>query len=100
MLKKIILVCVIAAISFLAYNHLNNSDSAPIIAITQIAPHPSLDKIRQGFLDTFQKKYPHFKIDYQNAQGSQPLSMQIAQKFASAAPKLIIAITTPSAMSC
>ncbi len=100
MFKKIILVCVTAVISFLAYNHLNSNNSAPIIAITQIAPHPSLDKIRQGFLDTFQKKYPNFKIDYQNAQGSQPLSMQIAQKFVSAAPKVIIAITTPSAMSC
>ncbi|PIZ34162.1 MAG: ABC transporter permease [Alphaproteobacteria bacterium CG_4_10_14_0_8_um_filter_37_21] len=102
MLKKIILVCIIAATSFLIYDHLNyNGDSAvPVIAITQIAPHPSLDKIRQGFLDTFQKKYPIFKIDYQNAQGSQPLSMQIAQKFVSAAPKLIVAITTPSAMNC
>jgi putative ABC transport system substrate-binding protein len=100
MLKKIILVCIIAALSFLAYNHLSHNDNAHIVSITQIAPHPSLDKIRQGFLDTFQKKYPNFKIDYQNAQGSQPLSMQIAQKFVSVAPKLIIAITTPSAMSC
>lgn len=101
MLKKIILVCVIAATSFLAYDHINNSkDNTPVIAVTQIAPHPSLDKIRQGFLDTFQEKYPNFKIDYQNAQGSQPLSMQIAQKFVSASPTLIVAITTPSAMSC
>lgn len=100
MFKKIILVCIIAAITFLTYNHVNhNADNAPVIAITQIAPHPSLDKIRQGFLDTFQKQYPNFKIDYQNAQGSQPLSMQIAQKFVSAAPSLIVAITTPSAMS-
>ena len=100
MFKKIILVCVITATSFLTYNHLSNSDHVPVIAITQIAPHPSLDKIRQGFLDTFQKQYPNFKVDYQNAQGSQPLSMQIAQKFVSAAPKLIVAITTPSAMNC
>lgn len=82
------------------YHHLNDNENVPIIAITQIAPHPSLDKIRQGFLDTFQKKYPNFKIDYQNAQGSQSLSMQIAQKIISAAPKLIVAITTPSTMSC
>ncbi len=100
MFKKIILVCVITATSFLTYNHLSNSDHVPVIAITQIAPHPSLDKIRQGFLDTFQKQYPNFKVDYQNAQGSHPLSMQIAQKFVSATPKLIVAITTPSAMSC
>ena len=57
------------------------TNNTNLIAITQIAPHPSLDCIREGFLNVFQKAYPNYQIDYQNAQGSQPLSIQIAQKF-------------------
>lgn len=69
------------------------------IAIMQIVPHPSLDKIREGIIDTFKKENPSLEIVYQNAQGSMPLSVQIAQKFANENSKMIIAIETPSALN-
>lgn len=70
-----------------------------IIAITQIAPHPSLDKIRQGITDALQSENNRCRIEYQNAQGSMPLALQIAQKFINLKPEIIIAITTPSALA-
>lgn len=84
--------------SVFTYHHYSQKDVAEIV-LTQFAPHPSLDKIRQGFLDTLKKKAPKIKVDFQNAQGSIPLTLQIAQKFVSQSPKMIVAITTPSAMS-
>ncbi|MDP2193822.1 MAG: ABC transporter substrate binding protein, partial [Alphaproteobacteria bacterium] len=97
-IKKIIPI-IILCVSVFFYAFTTRTKNTNLIAITQIAPHPSLDCIRQGFLDVFQKAYPNYQIDYQNAQGSQPLSIQIAQKFASQNPRVIVAITTPSAMA-
>jgi len=76
------------------------SRSQTLVAITQIAPHPSLDAIRQGILDELKThKVPADAILFQNAQGSVSTAAQIAQKFASLSPKVIVPITTPSSQS-
>lgn len=69
-----------------------------IIAITQIAPHPSLDRIRAGIIHVLENSdFKNYKIVYENAQGNISLATQIAQKFLALNPSLVIPITTPSA---
>lgn len=70
----------------------------PVVAITQIAPHPSLDTIRQGILDELEARSTPITLVYENAQGNIALATQIAQKFVSLTPKptVIVSITTPS----
>ncbi|MCX7337842.1 MAG: ABC transporter substrate-binding protein [Alphaproteobacteria bacterium] len=71
-----------------------------IVAITQIAPHPSLDTIRRGLMDALEKgAIPNLEIIFQNAQGSIATASQIAQKFVSLSPRVIVPITTPSTQS-
>lgn len=70
------------------------------VAITQIAPHPSLDEIRRGILDVLKENgIKDEDILFQNAQGSPATALQIAQKFVSLRPKIIVPITTPSAQA-
>jgi putative ABC transport system substrate-binding protein len=73
------------------------------IAITQIVEHPSLDKIRQGITDELRDAGfidgKTCEIIYENAQGNISVAAQIAQKFVSLDPAVIIAITTPSAQT-
>jgi putative ABC transport system substrate-binding protein len=84
-------------LSLYLYN--NTSTSKDVISIMQIVPHPSLDRIRTGIIDTLKKDNPSLEIAYQNAQGSMPLSVQIAQKFTNENSKMIIAIETPSTLN-
>lgn len=69
---------------------------AAVIAITQIAPHPSLDAIRQGVVDTIRTKIPDVKIIFENAQGNMAMAVQIAGRLVSQEPDVMVTITTPS----
>ena len=75
----------------------------PIIAITQIVQHPSLDAIRRGITDELENlgytDQKTINIVYENAQGNIAIATQIAQKFAGMNPQAIVAITTPSAQA-
>lgn len=75
----------------------------PVIALTQIVAHPSLDKVRQGVVDELAKQgYVNGKtvrLVIKNAQGNLSLAAQIAKQFVSEQPKVIIAIATPSAQT-
>ncbi len=90
------ILCTLVVLGFYFYPTTKNNPS--IIAITQIAPHPSLDLIRQGIMDELNES-PHKnnEIIFQNAQGNMSTATQIAQRFISLNPKVIIPITTPSA---
>lgn len=68
----------------------------PLITITQIAPHPSLDAIRQGILDELKEQKQDVEVVFDNAQGNIALAAQIAQKQVSLNPKVMVSITTPS----
>ncbi|MHA1558956.1 MAG: ABC transporter substrate-binding protein [Alphaproteobacteria bacterium] len=79
--------------SFLSKNKLT-------IAITQIAPHPSLDQIRKGIIDEIKANIDKpYDIVFQNAQGNIATAAQIASQFKGLFPDIIIPITTPSAQT-
>jgi putative ABC transport system substrate-binding protein len=73
------------------------------VAITQIVEHPALDQERMGIVLALQEAGyidgTNLKIIYQSAQGSPVTATQIAQKFVSLKPDVIVAISTPSAQS-
>lgn len=97
--KKIISsIIFLSLLAFLVSSFFNRQQTVDV-AIMQIVPHPSLDKIREGFIETIKKEQPSLNIIYQNAQGNMTLSMQMAQKFSSLNPKIIVAIETPSALN-
>ncbi|MCE3231231.1 MAG: hypothetical protein K0R52_1159 [Alphaproteobacteria bacterium] len=72
------------------------SSQKPVVAITQIVPHPSLDLIRKGIEDELKAQKIVCEIQFENAQGNIATATQIAQKFASQNPSVIVPITTPS----
>lgn len=70
------------------------------VLITQITEHPAADAVRQGVLAAL-KDYGYedgknIDVIFENAQGSTVTAMQIAKKFVSLRPDLMIPITTPS----
>ena len=75
----------------------------PLVALTQIVQHPSLDAIRQGIVDELAASgytdKESVSLVYDNAQGNPALATQIAQKFVALAPTVIVAISTPSAQT-
>lgn len=101
-MKKYIFLVSAALLTFFVLTYffsIENTDKIQV-AITQIAPHPSLDTIRRGIMDRLEKAgIPHNQIIFQNAQGSPATALQIAQKFVSLSPRVIVAITTPSAQA-
>lgn len=68
----------------------------PLVAITQIVPHPSLNLIRQGIEDELAMQKIDCDFLFENAQGNMATATQIAQKFVSQKPAVIVPITTPS----
>lgn len=84
---------------FTAIHGCASAASPYIIAITQIAPHPSLDAIREGLVDEIKTQHPDAKIIIENAQGDLSIATQIAQRFIGLNPDVIIPITTPSAQT-
>lgn len=66
------------------------------VAITQIVPHPSLDLIRKGIEDELKEQKIDYNILFENAQGNIAIASQIATKFVSLKPDIIVPITTPS----
>lgn len=73
------------------------------VGIAQIVSHPSLDAIRQGVKDGLKDQGfvegVNIKFDEQNPQGDQAALTSIANNFKSANKDLIVAITTPAALS-
>lgn len=73
------------------------------IGIVQIVEHPSLNTIRESFIEQLAskgfKEGENIIIDYQNAQGEQTNLNTICQKFVADKCGLIVAIATPSAQA-
>lgn len=74
-----------------------------VVAITQIVEHQALDDERAGILEALEKQgyIPgrNLKVIYENAQGNITTAAQIATKFASLRPDVVVAISTPSAQA-
>ena len=73
------------------------------ICLTQIATHPGIDAIRQGFLDEMKRlgheKNKDVKYEQTNAQGDMAAAQTIAQKFVQDRCDLIFSISTPSSQA-
>ncbi len=73
------------------------------IAISQFAPHPSLDATKEGFLAALKDAGivdgENLKVDDNNAQGESSNNLAIAQKIASEKHDLVLGIATPSALA-
>ncbi len=83
---------------------LSSSQSAPVkVSILQIIDHPALNINREGILEELKalgyKEGDTLTVDFQSAQGNPTLSSQIAQKFASNNPDIIVAIGTSAAQA-
>lgn len=107
--KKIsmVLLSLIVASAFVGCNEGDKTSSTKKteynIGISQLVQHPALDSAREGFIEGLKEKGyeegKNIKIDYQNAQGDNPTSQTIAQKFTSEKKDLILAIATTSAQA-
>ncbi|MDT3378857.1 ABC transporter substrate-binding protein [Labrys neptuniae] len=75
----------------------------PVVAITAIVEHPSLNAIREGVKAGLKDKgYAEgeaITVLYESAQGNPATAAQIAQKFVGEAPAVIVPITTPSSQA-
>ena len=90
-----------AILAIVFYNNFSQTNiTGKVVAITQIAPHPSLDRIRKGIEDEIASVFgDKVKIEFQSAQGNPALATQIAQNFVGKKVDVLVAITTPSAQA-
>ncbi len=81
----------------------NNNYGQKKIGIIQLVEHPSLNTIRESFINQLEEKGikdgENIAIDYQNAQGDQTNIKTISNKFVNNKYDLIVAIATPTAQS-
>lgn len=80
---------------------LSSVHSTPLkISILQTTDHPALNVTREGFLEELSVLgYKDACIELQSAQGNTALAAQIAQKFLSSHPDMILAIGTTAAQA-
>lgn len=95
-LKKIVYISVLSFSMALASLAASSLKAPVTVAITQIVPHPSLDLIRKGIEDELKEQKVECDILFENAQGNIAIATQIAKKFVSLNPAVIVPITTPS----
>lgn len=103
MFKKIILsVALIVVTVFAVYRFSGSSkQQLPIIAMTQVIEHTTLDTVRQGLIEGLKdhgyEDGKNIRIIYQNAHGQMPTAAQIGQHFATLNPAVFVALSTQSA---
>jgi putative ABC transport system substrate-binding protein len=96
-------ILVLTLISALLWKAKHSEPNLAKICITQIATHPGIDAIRNGF--TEELKRLHYNegrnVTYlqTNAQGDMAVAQSIAQKYANENCDLIFAISTPSSQA-
>ncbi|WP_207481371.1 ABC transporter substrate-binding protein [Arenibaculum pallidiluteum] len=75
----------------------------PIVAITAIIDHPSLDAVREGVRAKLREagytEGRDLRVEYQSAQGNPATASQIARQFVGMNPAVIVPIATPSAQA-
>lgn len=88
-------------IFFAFFLSLTPLQSTPLhISILQVVEHPALNATREGLLEELKTLgYKDLRVDFQSAQGNTALAAQIAQKFASNHPDVIVAIGTTAAQA-
>jgi putative ABC transport system substrate-binding protein len=88
-------------ITIATYFLLPSPKNLPIIAITQIIDHHTLDEVRRGMIDQLAhhgyRDGDTVQLVYENANGNIAVATQIANKFIHLKPKVIVALSTQSA---
>jgi putative ABC transport system substrate-binding protein len=78
-----------------------SQNSLPIIAVTQIIEHTTLDTVRLGLIEGLKEAGledgKNVRIIYQNAHGQLTTAAQIVKQFEGLKPKVLIALSTQSA---
>ncbi|MGL5440084.1 MAG: ABC transporter substrate-binding protein [Filifactoraceae bacterium] len=69
------------------------------IGISQLAEHPALDQVREGFLEELNNSGLSVQIDYKNAQGDIANASSISSKFVADKVDMILGIATISAQA-
>ena len=91
----------LAAITFLVSSR--QKDDRPLVGITQIATHPSLDEVREGVIEGLSargyKDKVNVRIEFRNANGDPSLTLPIAQEFVRQRAAVLVPITTPSTLA-
>jgi len=100
-LKVIVVLCLVVSIGVVFSGCSEKGEYT--IGIVQIVEHPSLDTIRQSFIDKLEAEGyvdgENIVIDYQNAQNDQSNLNTICKKFVNNKYDMIMAIATPSAQA-
>lgn len=102
--KNIKKITALLAVSTLALSGCQSEDKTSqnnsiTIGIVQLAEHPALDAVRNGFEEGLKESNVDAKIDFQNAQGDLSNTNTIAKKFVTDKDDLIFAIATPAAQA-
>lgn len=81
----------------------SKTSNLPIIAVTQIIDHHTLDEVRAGMIEALAnqglKDGEAVQIIYENANGNVSVANEIAKKFQTLKPALIVALSTQSAQT-
>lgn len=103
MFKKVLLgFGLVSAVAFSVYQFSKPThEKLPIIAMTQVIEHTTLDTVRKGLLEGLKdhgyEDGKNIRIIYQNAHGQMPTAAQIGQHFATLDPAVFVALSTQSA---
>lgn len=101
--KFVFLVLVLSFLFFISgskFFKANTFNDKKVVAITQIVPHPSLDRIRQGIEKEIKANFgDSVIIKFQSAQGNATVATQIAQNFIGSNVDVLVTITTPSSQA-
>ncbi len=100
-IKMIVMLCLLVLIGVIISGC--SGEDEYTIGIVQIVEHPSLDTIRESFIEQLETNGyvdgENIVIDYQNAQNDQTNLNTITKKFVNNKYDLIMAIATPSAQA-
>ncbi|EMG36750.1 ABC-type uncharacterized transport system, periplasmic component [Desulfocurvibacter africanus PCS] len=77
----------------------NQAKQTYTVSVTQIVEHPSLDAVRQGFMDEFKALGLDAKYNVHSAQGNIATANQIASQMLGEEPDVVLAIATPTAQA-
>ena len=69
------------------------------VSVTQIVEHPSLDAVRQGFMDELKALGIEATFNVHSAQGNIATANQIASQILGERPDIVLAIATPTAQA-
>lgn len=101
--KLLIPALTLAALGAFYFSSKTKNSSLPLIAITQIIDHHTLDEVRTGMIDALAnqglKDGQTVHIVYENANGNMSVATEIAKKFQTLKPAVIVALSTQSAQT-